>query len=122
MSTQMRFLGVFCFFLIFGCSNGATPKRSPETVSSVSQNVKTVAMELSIKGMSCTGCEETVKSGLSTIKGVKQVKANYRNGKAYVEFLPDIADTVQMKETITSAGYGVAGIKKIPIDSLRSKL
>ena len=122
MSTQMRFLVVFCFFLIFGCSNGTTKKSSPEAKSLVSQNVKTVALELSITGMSCAGCEETVQSGLSSLKGVKKVKANYRNGKAYVEILPDIADTVQMKETITTSGYALAGIRSIPLDSLRAKL
>ena len=118
----MRFLIVACFFLVFGCSNGGTKKSAPEVKPLVSQSVKTVALELSIQGMSCAGCEETVQSGLTSLKGVKQVKANYRNGKAYVEFVPEIVDTVQMKEKITSSGYAVAGIKSISLDSLRSKL
>ncbi len=37
-------------------------------------------------------------------------------------FLPELADTIQMKEKIVTSGYVVAGIKSIPPDSLRTRL
>jgi copper chaperone CopZ len=119
----MRYLIVICLFLACGCNNagnkkGATEVKLPVEVS----GVKTVAVEFAIKGMTCTGCEQTIQSGISSLKGVKQVKANYKNGKAFVEFLPDIADTIQMKEKIAASGYIVAGIQSVSLDSLRSKL
>jgi mercuric ion transport protein len=108
--------------MAFGCNNAGTKKNVPELKSAVEANVKTVAVEISIKGMTCTGCEQTIQSGISSIKGVKQVKATFKNGTAWVEFIPGIADTIQMKEKITASGYSVAGIKSISTDSLRSKL
>ena len=117
----MRFLVVFCFFIVFGCSTGTTKKSTPESRPPVTESVKTVALEMSIQGMTCTGCEQTIQSGLSSLKGVKQVKADYRNGKAYVEFEAGVGDTIKMRESITSSGYVLASIKPIPLDSLRSK-
>jgi len=118
----MRFLIILCLFFAFSCNN-ASPKKSPaELVSSVSDNAKTVAVEFAIQGMTCTGCEQTIQTGLASLKGVKHVKANFKNGKAYVEFIPDITDTIQMKEKIATSGYVVANIKSIPLDSLRSRL
>ena len=118
----MKYFVVICLFLAFGCNNAST-KKSETAVKSLSQgNAKTVAVEFAIQGMTCTGCEQTIQSGIASLKGVKQVKANFKNGKAFVEFLPDIVDTIQMKEKNVTAGYGVAGIKSIPIDSLRARL
>lgn len=118
----MRCFYVICLFIVFGCNNTSTQKNKPELKSAVEANVKTVAVEVSIQGMTCTGCEQTIQSGISSINGVKQVKATFKNGKAYVEFIPGMADTIQMKEKITASGYIVSGFKSIPLDSLRSKL
>ena len=118
----MRFLIIICFFFAFSCNNATTKKSSAELVSTVSENAKTIAVELAIQGMTCTSCEQTIQSGIGSLKGVKQVKANFKNGKAFVEFSPDVADTVQMKEKILASGYTVASIKSIPLDSLRSNL
>lgn len=118
----MRNLIIICIFLAFGCSPGGTKKAATEVKSAVQENIKTAAVEISIQGMTCLGCEQTIQSGISSINGVKQVKADFKNGKAFVEYLPGIADTLQMKEKITTSGYIVADIKSIPLDSLRTKL
>jgi copper chaperone CopZ len=118
----MRFLLILSLFLVFSCTNSNTKKSPDKFVSAVSDNAKTVAVEFAIQGMTCTGCEQTIQSGIASLKGVKQVKANFKNGKAFVEFLPDVVDTIQLKEKIATSGYVVAGIKSIPVDSLRARL
>ena len=118
----MRFIIILCLLFAFSCNNPGPKKSAAELVSTVSDNAKTVAVEFAIQGMTCTGCEQTIQSGLSSLKGVKHVKANFKNGKAFVEYIPDIADTIQMKQKIATFGYVVAGIKSIPLDSLRSRL
>lgn len=118
----MRYLIILCLFFTFGCNDAGTKKNASEVKSAAVDNVKTVAVELTIKGMTCTGCEQTIQSGISSLKGVKQVKATFKNGKAYVEYIPDVADTTVMKQKVTASGYIVAGIKSISLDSLRSKL
>ncbi len=122
MIAQMRFLTVFCLFLAFGCSNGSPKKSAPEVKTAVAEKLSVTALELTIQGMTCTGCEQTIQSGLSSVKGVKQVKANFKDGKAYVEIFPDLADTSKIKESISSSGYVLTTIKSIPLDSLRLKL
>jgi len=77
---------------------------------------------LGIQGMDCLGCEQTIKSGISSINGVKQVKATFRDGKAFVEFIPMLADTIKLKEKITASGYIVTSIRFISLDTLHSKL
>jgi copper chaperone CopZ len=118
----MKYLIVICLFLAFGCNNAGSKKNTTEVKPAVQENMKTVAVELSIQGMTCLGCEQTIQSGIGSLTGVKQVKANFKNGKALVEFLPEIADTMQMKEKVTASGYIVTGIKSIPLDTLRSRL
>jgi copper chaperone CopZ len=122
MIVQMKYLIVACIFLAVGCNNTGPKKSTPDVKPLVEGNVKTIAVELSITGMTCTGCEQTIQSGISNVKGVKHVKANYKNGRAYVEFIPELADTIRMKEAISSSGYILTGIKPIPLDTLRSKL
>lgn len=118
----MRFLIFICLFFVMGCNSSVTKNSSAKVATVVSENLQTAAVEVSIQGMTCTGCEQTIQSGISSLKGVKQVKADFKNGKAFVEFLPDVTDTVQMKEKIIASGYAVAAIKSIPLDSLRAKL
>ena len=117
----MRYLIIICLLLSLGCSSSGTKKNTPEQKSVSTENVKTVAVELSIKGMSCTGCEQTIQSGVAGIAGVKQVKADFKSGKARVEFAPDVADTTVIKTNITASGYIVAGIRPISTDSIQSK-
>jgi len=118
----MRFLIVVVLFFAMGCNSPNTKKSSTEVISVADKSLKTIAVEFAIQGMTCTGCEQTIQSGLGSLKGVKQVKANFKNGNAFVEFLPDIADTIQMKQKIVTSGYIVAGIKSVSLDSLQSKL
>jgi copper chaperone CopZ len=117
----MRFLIVICFFLAYGCGNTSPKKSTPEVKAPVEESLKLVALELSVQGMTCTGCEQTIQSGLSNVQGVKHVKANYKDGKAYVEILSGQADTARIRESITSSGYVLASINSTPLDSLRLK-
>ena len=118
----MKYLFIICLFLAFGCSNTGTKKSSVEVKSAVHTDVKNVAVELSIQGMTCLGCEQTIQAAIGSINGVKQVKATFKDGKAFVEFVPKMADTTKMKEKVTASGYIVTSIRSIPLDTLRLKL
>jgi len=64
-------------------------------------------IEVSIGGMSCTGCEETIQNNVGKLKGIRSVKASYTAGNAIIEFFPDKVDTLKIKEAITGSGYAV---------------
>ena len=102
-----------------GCSGGGSKKS--ETQIKSADIVKTVVVEVSINGMTCTGCEQTIQSGITGIDGVKQVKATFTDGKAFVEFDPQLADTVEIKQKISDSGYIVTAIRPVLKDSVDTK-
>jgi copper chaperone CopZ len=65
------------------------------------------SIEVSIEGMTCTGCEQTIQNNVEKIKGVKSVKASWKEGKALVEFFPEMTDTLEIKDAVTGSGYKV---------------
>lgn len=65
----------------------------------------TATIELSIEGMTCTGCENTICSNLEKLPGVKSVTASHTGGNAIIEFEPGTVDTVKIKETVDGLGY-----------------
>lgn len=64
-------------------------------------------IEVSIGGMTCTGCEQTIQAGITRLEGIKSVKTSYVAGNALVEYYPGITDTVKIKSAITGSGYTV---------------
>jgi copper chaperone len=66
-----------------------------------------VAMEVSIGGMFCTDCEQTIQKRVGELEGIKSVKASYATGIAMIEFYPETVDTVKIREAITGSGYTV---------------
>jgi copper chaperone len=66
-----------------------------------------VAIEVSIGGMFCTDCEQTIQKRVGELEGIKSVKASYTAGNAIIEFFPEKTDTVKIREAITGSGYAV---------------
>lgn len=64
-------------------------------------------VEVSIGGMMCTGCEETIQNSVGKLDGIKSVKASYQTGNAVIEYFKGIVDTSMIKEAISSTGYTV---------------
>ena len=61
---------------------------------------------LKVEGMMCNGCENRVQNALSSINGVKQVKANHVDGTVTVTLEKEI-DKNTIKEKIEDIGYEV---------------
>lgn len=59
---------------------------------------------LRVTGMACDGCERTVESALSSIDGVRRVKADHEGETVEVVAEDDIADD-DLEAAITDAGY-----------------
>ncbi|HWR75028.1 MAG TPA: cation transporter [Bacteroidales bacterium] len=65
----------------------------------------TATIELSIGGMTCTGCENTIQTNLSKVPGIISVTASYQKGNAVIEYEPGKVDTVKIKEVVDGTGY-----------------
>ena len=63
-------------------------------------------LEIKINGMVCGGCENRVKTALSTIEGVESVEANHNTGIVTVKTEKDL-DVAQIKEKIVDLGYEI---------------
>lgn len=71
------------------------------------QLMEAEAIEVSIGGMTCLGCEQTIQKNVSKLEGIKSVKASFTVGNALIEYYPDMVDSLKIKEAITGSGYTV---------------
>ena len=61
--------------------------------------------EFKISGMTCTGCENTIKLSIEKLDGIKSVTASYTVGNAIVKYDTTKINLAQIAETINNCGY-----------------
>lgn len=66
---------------------------------------------VTIKGMTCTGCEHHVKSEIGKLKGISETKVSYQQGSAVVKYDPKQTSTSDIKRAVNATGYQVIGVK-----------
>ncbi|HSW10825.1 MAG TPA: heavy metal translocating P-type ATPase [Bacillota bacterium] len=62
---------------------------------------------LSITGMSCAACAQSVQAALLKVAGVRSATVNFATGRAYVHHDPDRAGLDNLKRAVAAAGYRV---------------
>ncbi len=101
MKTRKITLGiVFFVFIMAAFACGGSGKKAEKA-----EAAQPAIVEVSIGGMTCTGCEQTIQTNLGKLEGVTLVKASFTTGTAVVEYLPDLVDTLKMREAIAKTGY-----------------
>lgn len=86
--------------LFFACQ-GPKPSQNTEIIA----DETVVAYSLTVEGMTCTGCENTIKNSLSALEGVAEVTASHELGLVTITLNPEKADTAKIREKITETGY-----------------
>ncbi|MBN8583492.1 MAG: heavy-metal-associated domain-containing protein [Ignavibacteria bacterium] len=86
-----------------------TDQNSDNKTLQVSANDK--AVEIKTNGMTCTGCENTIKSKVKKVDGVKDVIADFKSQTVKASFDPGKTNPDAIKDAITSAGYKVESVK-----------
>jgi len=66
-------------------------------------------ISLNVTGMSCGGCENTVRRAVSSVAGVADVTASHKDQRVTVTYDPRQADLDAIKRAIGHAGYQVVG-------------
>ena len=89
------------FLIGFSCKNEGL-----KSVKTRAVDIKRI--EVSINGMTCTGCEQIIKSNVGKLDGIKSVEATYTLNKAIIEFDSEKVDTAKIRTAITGSGYKVA--------------
>lgn len=96
------FLLLLPFF--FACQG---PKTSQTTDVKTDETV--VTYNLSVEGMTCTGCEKTIQTGLTSLEGVTKVEASHETGVVVITLNPEKADTAAIRNKVTETGYTPVG-------------
>lgn len=106
---QTSFFSIIILLLFLSsCTGNANRKTQKDSVP------EPTSAEISIKGMTCTGCEQTIQAAVSSLDGIQSVKASYTDGKAVVVFNKALTDTVKIKEKINGKGYIVTKVTEAP--------
>ncbi|HNP16840.1 MAG TPA: cation transporter [Fulvivirga sp.] len=62
---------------------------------------------MTIKGMTCSGCEEHVKHEVNNLEGISEVNASFEKGNAVIKYNTDKVSEAQIEEAINKTGYTV---------------
>lgn len=65
-------------------------------------------VKLSVGGMDCTGCEDSIVRAVARVPGVREVRAQHSSGDVDVTVEPG-ADEAAIRAAIEDAGYEVVG-------------
>jgi len=82
----------------------------------------TRSAQLKIKGMHCTGCEETIENAVEHLAGVQKVKADYVKQTVDVEFDSKLIGDNRIRCAIEEKGYEFESVLNLPSKHLRNSL
>ncbi len=87
-----------------------------KTTDQAIASAKPVSIELTVTGMSCQGCVETVRSSIAQLQGIDTVIVSLEKTNALVTFKPQMTDTAGIRNAVELNGYKVTAIKKVAGD------
>ncbi|MFA5564694.1 MAG: heavy-metal-associated domain-containing protein [Acidimicrobiia bacterium] len=64
-------------------------------------------LQITVTGMSCTGCESRIATSLSRLDGVRKVDADHRSGSVVVDHDPAEAPEQVIRQRLSDAGYEI---------------
>lgn len=65
----------------------------------------TTTIEMKVKGMTCTGCEERIQGAIGELEGVEAVAADHHAGTVSVALEPENTATDEVRAAIDGLGY-----------------
>lgn len=109
LSVMIKLIVPLIFIIFISLSGCKTSSGSPENdlTTDTSTLLQTVTAEFSVNGMHCTGCENTIKTNVKELKGVKTIDASFKENKAVVIFDSLQTNEIAIMAAIEDAGYKV---------------
>ena len=65
-------------------------------------------INLNVEGLTCGGCEKSVRNALLAHDGVNEVTASHETGVVAIEFDDNQIEQAALKQAIEDAGFDVA--------------
>jgi len=121
MKARNLFLFLFAAIIVVSmtsCGGGGTKaEKQPEaTVMADEDHAHLHYIQVSVEGMTCEGCQNTVKGAITTVQGVDSAMASFTDGRALAGYAETTPDTAAIRAAITGAGYKVTGFTFIGHD------
>lgn len=101
-------LSVIAALFMFSCKLQSHEATENENIEAATQTC-----EVTVNGMTCTGCEQTIDNAVAKLDGVKSTISSHENGKVMVEYVPGEVDSTQIKEAINHTGYKAISVQVI---------
>ena len=86
------------------------------TIGHTTEEIKSEAAEevvLDVKGMTCAGCENKVKTALMNCEGVKGCEVNWKEGKAMVKVSKGSVNRAEMIKAVEETGFSAESTEEI---------
>jgi copper chaperone CopZ len=93
------------------CGNKAQKAEQADVTEAVAEETHLHYIQVSVEGMTCEGCENTVKGAAEKVEGVYSATATHAEAYAILAYDADTPDTAAIREAITTSGYTVTGFK-----------
>ena len=109
------FLGIVTVFAIIMTafpyySSVFYPKSEKEVIVVNKANIQII--NLGIKGLTCTSCEEHINHSINQLNGILKVRSSYENGNSEIEFDKSKTTIEEIKKAVNSTGYSVIKTKE----------
>lgn len=92
------------------CNQSGTVKNNDKVSSDKTIDVAAVkTIELRVTGMTCEGCENTVKEAVNKVQGVTTSEASFTAELATISYDTTMTDTKKLSAVINDLGYKVEG-------------
>lgn len=96
--------------LSVSCSSETKKADSTSESQSISA-VHLTQVTFDVKGMTCEGCENAIKTNIKKLDGIQEVSASFTVGESVVKFDSTLVNFQLISEAITGAGYEVTGFE-----------
>jgi copper chaperone CopZ len=107
MKTLRIFL-LIALVLVYSCKSSTPTEETMDSPASAAlDSSKLVNLEIEVQGMTCTGCETTIETGILALPGIAGADANFVTGKTLVKADTSVTNTAGIKAAIEARGYTV---------------
>lgn len=96
---------VIAFALSPYYAGALTRRLSAKSTPPAATQPSTARASFIVTGMTCAGCEETIKLALQQTPGVRAAEVSYDRGEAVVEYDPSVTDITEIRKAIDETGY-----------------
>jgi len=92
-----------------------------ESVERAGYGITGNEITISVGGMSCASCAQSVERALLSFEGVNEASVNLATDKVRILYDPGLVSVAQMERAITSAGYKVLGAETVDTERIERK-